>query len=198
MVAVVLATGRRDPAGDRLAVLGGLGFAATLMLSYGLVLLAAVPLGVAVLRRAVRPIVVAAATAGGALVVLAATGFWWLEGLGVARREYLESVARVRPYDYFLLADLALLVVIVGPATVVALVRLRDRRLWGLVGGALIAVAIADLSGMSKGEVERIWLPFAVWLAPACAALAGSGARRWLALQAGAALAVEVAVRTHW
>ena len=26
------------------------------------------------------------------------------------------------------------------------------------------AILIADLSGLSKAEVERIWLPFAVWL----------------------------------
>ena len=37
----------------------------------------------------------------------------------------------------------------------------RDRRAWLVVGAALVAVALADLSGMSKAEVERIWLPFA-------------------------------------
>jgi hypothetical protein len=42
-----------------------------------------------------------------------------------------------------------------------ALFRLRDRQLWLLVGAALTAVLLADVSGLSKAEVERIWLPFA-------------------------------------
>ena len=33
-----------------------------------------------------------------------------------------------------------------------------------LPGAALLAILAADLSGYSKAEVERIWLPFAVWL----------------------------------
>ena len=44
-------------------------------------------------------------------------------------------------------------------------------RLGGLVPlAAVAAILAADLSGLSKAEVERIWLPFAVWLppAPAC------------------------------
>ena len=28
----------------------------------------------------------------------------------------------------------------------------------------LIATVLADLSGMSKAEVERIWLPFSLWI----------------------------------
>ena len=36
---------------------------------------------------------------------------------------------------------------------------------------ALLAVVLADLSGMSKAEVERIWLPFLPWVMLATAAL---------------------------
>ena len=32
-------------------------------------------------------------------------------------------------------------------------------------------MVLADASGMSKAETERIWLTFAVWLLPACALL---------------------------
>src|SRR5690606_40901761 len=46
-----------------------------------------------------------------------------------------------------------------------------DVRLAVLVAGALLALLIADLSGMSKAETERIWLPFTLWLLPACAFL---------------------------
>ena len=34
----------------------------------------------------------------------------------------------------------------------------------GLCAAAALAVLVADPSGLSKAEVERIWLPFAVWL----------------------------------
>ena len=78
--------------------------------------------------------------------------------------------------------------------------RLRDRRSWLLVGGGLAAVALADLSGMSKAEVERIWLPFVPWLLLAAAALARlRRQRRWLAGQAALAIAASQAVvATPW
>jgi hypothetical protein len=57
------------------------------------------------------------------------------------------------------------------------------------------------MSGMSKGEVERIWLPLAVWLLPAGAALA-VGRRRsagaWLGMQAATAIVVTSVVRIPW
>ena len=77
------------------------------------------------------------------------------------------------------------------------LARLRDQATWLLVGGALLAVAFADLSGLSKGEVERIWLPFAVWIVVAASAHRPP-ARTWLALQVGLAVAVQVLTRTGW
>jgi hypothetical protein len=63
---------------------------------------------------------------------------------------------------------------------------------------ALTAILIADLSGLSKAETERIWLPFAVWL-PAGTALLATGDRRgWLAVQAGTALLVNHLLLTSW
>ncbi len=85
------------------------------------------------------------------------------------------------------------------PRSAVALSRLRDRRLWLLVGSALLAGIAAGLSGMSKGEVERIWLPFAMWVLPAAAVF---GFRRrashWLALQVVFAIGVQTLVRSPW
>jgi hypothetical protein len=98
-------------------------------------------------------------------------------------------------------ANAACLAIVLGPAVTVALTRLRDRRLWLLVGGTLVVLGAAMISGMSKGEVERIWLPFAIWLLPAGAVLA-AGRRRvttgWLGLQATAAIVVATAVKTSW
>lgn len=198
---VVLATGPPGPRSDRLALGGGVLFGCTALLSYGLVLLGTVPLAVAVSRRRGRPLVVAAAGAGAVLGAAGLAGFWWVEGLLATRVEYRESVAAVRPYGYFLVANLAALAVVVGPATAAGLARLRSGGLGPLVAGALAAVALADLSGLSKGEVERIWLPFAVWLLPAASAVLDTGRRSpvpWLAAQAGVALAVQIGVRTHW
>ncbi|WP_285791713.1 hypothetical protein [Micromonospora sp. NBRC 101691] len=60
-----------------------------------------------------------------------------------------------------------------------------------LPAAAALAVAAADLSGMSKAEVERIWLPFVVWLLVAAAHLPAPARRWWLAGQALTALAVN-------
>jgi len=115
-------------------------------------------------------------------------------------------------------ANLAALVLVVGLATVVGLrrvageavhaVRLGRRcdagadRTWlvvaGVGGAALAAVALADLSGLSKGEVERIWLPFALWLLPAAARIPRDRVRLWLAAQAVVALAINHLLFTTW
>ena len=67
-----------------------------------------------------------------------------------------------------------------------------------LAAGALVAIAGATLSGLSKSEVERIWLPFLLWLVPLTAALTTGRARAYLAASAGWALAVAVLFRTTW
>lgn len=201
---MVMATGaasRRREAG--LGVAGGVLFGVTLMMSYGLALLGLVPAAVAIARRCWRPLVGAAAGAAAVLGVFALLGFWWVDGLLATRVEYEESVASIRPYGYFLLANVAAFAVIVGPATAAALHCFRHQRrdpLWLLVGGALLAVVLAGLSGMSKGEVERIWLPFAVWVVPAAAVLTtrASTPVGWLASSAAVAYAVQIGVRTHW
>ncbi|MEV4118579.1 hypothetical protein [Micromonospora sp. NPDC049645] len=56
---------------------------------------------------------------------------------------------------------------------------------------AVLAVGAADLSGLSKAEVERIWLPFVVWLLVAAAHLPRPVQRWWLAGQVLTALAVS-------
>jgi MFS family permease len=195
---VVLATGRRDRRGDVLAIGGGVLFGITALLSYGLVLLGAIPLAVAAARRRPRP--VALAGAGAIVVPLAflAAGFRWFDGLAATRVEYAQSVARFRPYPYFLIANLATFGIVVGPAAVAGLARLRDRGTWLLAGGALAAVAAADLSGMSKAEVERIWLPFVPWVLLATSALPASRRRRWLFANVALALVLELAVVQPW
>ncbi|GAA4228219.1 glycosyltransferase family 39 protein [Actinomadura meridiana] len=66
-----------------------------------------------------------------------------------------------------------------------------------LVGAALLGTLALDLSGVTKGEVERIWIPYAVWIIPA-AALHRPPARGWLAAQALTALALQALVLSPW
>ena len=159
-----------------------------------------IPLAVAWAERRVRPLAVAAVGGVAVALVFLAAGYWWLDGFATAREQYLATVSTSRPYGYFLVNNLAAFAIAAGPALAIALWRLRDRRLWLLVGGAAAAIAIANLSGMSKGEVERIWLPFLPWIMLAAAALPqGLRAQRTLlAAQAGVALAIQIAVGTVW
>ena len=110
---------------------------------------------------------------------------------GMGRDDFIESPSNA-----------AALAIACGPAVVVGLVALRDHRLWRVVGGALAAVALAALIGLSKGEVERIWLPFTVWLLAAGAVAVQrwgpSSLRWWLGAQVAVALAVQTIFRTGW
>ena len=69
-----------------------------------------------------------------------------------------------------------------------------------LAGGALAAVAVANLSGLSEGEVERIWLPFTLWAYVATTSLDDDWwvSRAFLTLQAGSALVLTALIATYW
>lgn len=198
------------------AVGSGLLFGLTVYLSYGLTLIAVVALAVLAVTRTLRPLPYVVA---GALVVpLAFTllGFNWWEAYRILVERYYQGAGGIRPYWYWIWANLACTVLVVGPATVAGLRRavastplnLREvravrgtstsaARVALLTLAALLALAIADLSGMSKAETERIWLPFALWLLPATALLPGSR-RAWLTAQAGLALLLNHLLLTGW
>jgi hypothetical protein len=118
----------------------------------------------------------------------------------LATKHEYDTLGVTRPYSYFVVNNLAAWALALGPAIAVALVRLRDRRLWLLVGGAVAAALLADVSGLSEGEVERIWLPFTIWVLAAGAALGprARAVRGWLALQVTCALAVTATIGTLW
>jgi len=204
---VILSIRRAGIRSDGLALGGGLLFGGALLLSYGLTVLALVPGIVAVAHRRVRPPLVAAVATTAVILALAAAGFWWFAGLRATLVEYRASVARFRPQSYFWLGNLGAFAVVLGPAAAVALARLRDRRTWLLVAGGIVAVAVADISGLSKAEVERIWLPFAPWILLAGWALveprlprpfSPAAPRVWLALTLATGLAVQLLLRTVW
>ncbi|WP_435159609.1 hypothetical protein [Amycolatopsis sacchari] len=170
-----------------------------IFLSYGLVLMGAIALAVVVHTR--RWAALALALAGAAVVVgvFAAAGFWWLDGYHLVVERYHQGIADLRPYSYWVWADLACLALATGPVLGPGLRRTAWRTgLGAVIAGAVVAVAASDLSGLSKAEVERIWLPFAVWLVAAAAFLPQRSHRWWLAAQAATALAVNSLVVTNW
>ena len=67
-----------------------------------------------------------------------------------------------------------------------------------LAAAGVLAVVAADLSGLSKAETERIWLPFDMWVLAGTALLPQRNARIWLALQAAAALSLNHLLMTNW
>ncbi|MFJ3306534.1 hypothetical protein ACIPSA_26105 [Streptomyces sp. NPDC086549] len=222
-----MAVAGRAGAGRRAAAAFGAGllFGLTCYLSYGLTLFALIGAVVVLLGRVrARDLLrgLPFLSAGLAVVPLLFTlaGFHWWEGYRLLVTRYYQGVGGIRPYGYWVWANLACTVVTVGFATAAGLGRagaalVRDRavllpprsretadgaaddaRLALLVLSALTALLVADLSGMSKAETERIWLPFALWLLPACALL--SRPRAWLAAQAVLALLVNHLLLTGW
>lgn len=64
---------------------------------------------------------------------------------------------------------------------------------------ALVAVAAADLTGLSNAEIERIWLPFMPWVAVAAGLVWHDRvARRWLAVTLSIAIVLQAALVTPW
>lgn len=206
---LALAVSARHPAA---ALAAGFGGGALLVfgcyLSYGLVLIAPIALAVLVAAaraRAVWPALLATAVAGAAVVAaFTACGFWWFDGYHLVVQRYYQGIASERAYSYWVFANLACLLLATGPAaavvarrTVAALPRTRPTYVL-LPAAAMLAVTAADLSGLSKAETERIWLPFAVWLLAGAALLPTASRRGWLTAAAITALAVNHLVLTIW
>ena len=184
------------------AVPAGLVLGALLFATYGAVVFLVLPtvLVIAVLRsdprRLLRVVLGAAAGAAIVTIVFRLAGFWWFDGATTTRRFYWWGTAQFRPWTYFLVGNLAASIVAVGPGVVVAFSHLRNRRVWWMVGAALMCIAVADVSQYSKAEVERIWLLFFPWVVPAVAGL--SARRRWIAVQAAVALGLQMTLVSKW
>ncbi|TQJ37498.1 hypothetical protein [Streptomyces sp. SLBN-115] len=192
----------------------GLLFGLTLYLSYGLTLFAVIAAGVLLLgARRLRPLPYVLAGFVVVPAVFTYAGFNWWEAYHLLVTRYYQGAGGIRPYGYWVWANLACTALVVGPATVAGLRRagaapvrqgvrgcLRrsaaEPRLALLVLAALLALSAADISGMSKAETERIWLPFAMWLLPACAFL--TRPRAWLTAQAALALLLNHLLLTGW
>ncbi|HEX5384238.1 MAG TPA: hypothetical protein VFW54_06325, partial [Propionibacteriaceae bacterium] len=200
------------------SLLGGLLLGVTVFLSYGLVLFGLVVLLILLLtirQRDLRSIVVPwlGATAGfiSVAAVHLALGFNWFDGLAALRVRYSQGIASQRPYSYFIYANLAAWLISCSPLlaigigrSIAALTRGRaeqwaeDRLAALLALSGVLSALIADLSGLSKAEAERIWLSFGVIAYSGLALLRGQSVRLALIASAIWALLVNHLLNTGW
>jgi methylthioxylose transferase len=187
-------------------LLGGLGLASLLFLTYGGVTFLLVPLVSTLWAWRRRPwattAMVLGATVAAAVVTAAFTlaGFWWFDGARATREQYWAGTAQFRPFGYFMVANLAVAVMAMGPATYAGLLRLWHLRRTPpptavFVIGGLAALLASHLSQYTRGEVERIWLLFYPWIVLAAATLVGRDARIRSATVVGAQVLSAVLVQ---
>jgi hypothetical protein len=206
LVAVFVALGvvasepRRSP---WWAVGSGLVLGVAALFSYAVGLLAAMPLIVCFVRRRATTI---ALIGSGALVPVALArilGFVWPDGLTAAQADWSLRVGPHRSWLLWAVLDLVVLVVACGPHVVTATHRIRRTPGWPFVVGAGIGVVFAVGSGLSRGEVERSWLPFFPWLLVPVTGTDDEGeparpSLLLLALGAAAAVVIESVLRSAW
>lgn len=135
-------------------------------------------------------------------------GFTWPNGLSAAQADFSMRVGPQRSWAIWAALDILLLLIACGPALLRAARRVRLTPGWPFLAGAGLAVAFALASGLSRGEVERSWLPFFPWLlvpavAPARRPAAGepdAGPTPYALIAAGAigSVVIEAILRTTW
>jgi hypothetical protein len=181
----------------------GLVLGVAALFSYSVGWLAAIPLIVCFVRRRAKTI---AFVGFGALLPVAAfraLGFVWPDGLTAAQADWSIRVGPHRAWLLWAALDVVVLVIACGPHVVTAAHRIRRTPGWPFVAGAAIGVGFAIGSGLSRGEVERSWLPFFPWLlVPVTGTDAdGEPARPsllLLAMGAAAAVVIESVLRSAW
>ncbi len=171
--------------------------------SYALLAIGAWAAIVRLVRHGLRDAVVVAGACGVALVVLwtaayAATGFALVDTIRITADVYANSVARDRPYLFWLVGSPAAFLAFLGlPITWYAAKALALRDTVAVALG--IVIAISAFGGFTKAETERIWTMYAPL---ACVAAAAVLPRRRLplvlALLAVQTLVVELRYGTVW
>ena len=202
----VAATGEPGRRRDLAALGGGLLLGIGLFLSFGLAAVAPLAAAVVVVQhrrigwgRVLRVLLLGAAGTLVVVALFAAAGYWWFDGLAATDARLATGQALTnRPWSYFAFANIAAGIMAVGPAAVAGLGAVRRTRLAVLAGAALAGVLFADLTGVVRGETERIWLPFEVWVLTATAFLPARARRPWLAVSVLFAIVLEVGLRLEW
>ncbi|WP_431075320.1 hypothetical protein [Microbacterium phyllosphaerae] len=221
--ALALATATRGAIRIAWSVVAGILLGYCVMMSYGLPLLGVLAVAVLVSGRSWVPLLIAAGAALAVVLVFAVNGFVWWEAFPVLQQRYWDGVASRRPPGYWLWGNLSAFAVSAGPAIGASLVAvgtwavgsigprardeeggsasiLRDPRAIVLIlcAAGWTMVLLADLSNMSRAEVERIWLPFVPWATIGLAMFGPRVRRRLLIVQIGFAIVVQTLLQTGW
>jgi hypothetical protein len=163
----------------RWRLLGAALFAAASLMSWALLGVGAWA-AIALWRRdGFRAAFVSAALAGVAVVLLQgglvlATGYDPIGTLRATEQVYRDSLARVRPYAFWVFGSPVAWGVMLGPAIAVGAVR-GALRGWAPALALVIIVLVAALGGFTKAETERIWL----FMAPLACVAAAPTLVRW-------------------
>ena len=191
------------------ALCAGLLLGVCVMLSYGLPLLGILAIAILRLTRSWWPLPIATVAALAVVLGFAVNGFVWWQAYPVLVERYWAGIASRRPFSYWVWGNLAALAISAGPvvAASIAVVVRRMRRPFPaggtrvvvvLTAAAALVILLADLSMMSKAEVERIWVPFVPWLLIGTALLPDRARRPALGLQLITALIVQHLLLTGW
>jgi methylthioxylose transferase len=203
LAALALGATRRSWA---FSILAGLLLGTCVLMSYGLPLLGLLAVAILFLARSWRPLPIAATSALALVLLFAALGFRLWEAFGVLRERYWDGIASDRPGSYWIWANLAVLILSAGPLVAAGWGQLTVRSSWTaprrtvalLSATATATIVIADLSQLSKAEVERIWLPFVPWMLLAVALLPERWRRVGLGVQLAVALVLQHLLYTSW
>jgi methylthioxylose transferase len=185
------------------ATAGAAALAVASFFSYALLALGAWSALVRLLREGWRVALGVAAACGAGLVVFYA-GIWALTGFAlhdvvIATEEvYRESVARLRPYAFWLFGSPAAFLAFLGLPITWYAARALGHRHPAAVALAIV-ILISAAGGFTKAETERIWLMYAPLACVAAAAvLPERHLRLVLALLVAQSLAVELLFGTVW
>ncbi len=196
---LILASGKQSNVmALALAGSGGVVLGLSLHLSYGVVPLLVIPVVVLIARGRLGLLVISGIGALCVTGLFALEGFWWIEGLNASRAQYWRGIAADRPWPYHLLAgNPSAFALATGPAWVMglAIISPKQWRSWLPVFAGVIAVLLANASGLSKGEVERIWLPFVPWVMLGTGALYITPA--WQRLLLGGQLVIALGLQAN-
>lgn len=184
------------------AFASGLLLGLCIYLSYGLVLLGIPAVAVLLIAKTWRPL---PWVLGGAAIVaalFAIGGFSWWDAYPVLRRRYYDGIASDRPYWYWVWANLAAWTYTAGLAVWAALPvawrNLRTNVIVQLAAASGFTILAATLSGMSKAETERIFLPFTIWIVALPALLPARWHRGLLLSQVALGLGAQLLLLTRW
>jgi hypothetical protein len=171
-------------------------------LSYGLILLGILAVAVLIIAKSWRPLPWALGGAGVVAALFTIGGFAWWEAYPVLRERYYDGIASDRHYSYWVWANLAAWTYTAGLAVWAAFPTarkaFRTNVLVQLAAAAMLTILIATLSGMSKAETERIFLPFTIWIVALPALLPTRWHRALLLSQVALGLSAQLLLLTRW